>query len=182
MNRRIGTLILGSLLLPLGCLNSGGTTGPREPTVLEAEEFCSGQPFDDVVASFDDENLETAIRETVTGFPFDGTLFCGLVSEMPNLIASSRGISSLVGIQNLTSLVNLDLGSNRLTNLGSLSGLTRLRFLRLHDNTNLRDIQALLDNPGLGAGSTVHLTNTNVSCADVALLEAKGGTVTSDCP
>ena len=182
MNRRIGTLVIGSLLLPLGCVGGGGVSPPPDLTVLEAEELCSGQPFDDVVASFDDQNLETAIREIVTGFPFTGTLFCGLVSEVTSLIASSRGIRSLVGIQNLTSLVNLDLGSNSITGLGSLSGLTGLRFLRLHDNPNLRDIQALLDNSGLGPGSTVHLTDTDVSCADVALLEAEGGIVISDCP
>ena len=33
-----------------------------------------------------------------------------------------------------------------------------------------------------GAGDLVTLNGTNASCADVALLEAKGVTVTSDCP
>jgi hypothetical protein len=40
----------------------------------------------------------------------------------------------------------------------------------------------LLDNTGLGAGDTVYLQFTNVSCTDVAALEAKGVTVLSDCP
>ena len=44
------------------------------------------------------------------------------------------------------------------------------------------DIQPLLDNTGLGAGNFVHLSGTNVSCPDVAALEAKGVTVSSDCP
>jgi hypothetical protein len=40
----------------------------------------------------------------------------------------------------------------------------------------------LLDNAGLGAGDRVGLQSTNVSCADVAALRAKGVTVYSDCP
>ena len=45
----------------------------------------------------------------------------------------------------------------------------------------LRNIQPLLDNTGLGAGDTVDLSVTSVSCTDVAALEGKGVTVTSDC-
>jgi hypothetical protein len=39
----------------------------------------------------------------------------------------------------------------------------------------------LLDNTGLGAGDTVDLRSTSVSCTDVAALQAKGVTVLSDC-
>jgi hypothetical protein len=52
----------------------------------------------------------------------------------------------------------------------------------LDDNPNLTDIQPLLDNAGLGAGDTVYLQATSVSCTDVAALQAKGVTVQSDCP
>lgn len=182
MNRRVVMLVIGSLLLALGCVNSGGNTGLPEPTVLEPDELCSGQPFDETVVTFDDDNLEAAITDAVMASPFSGRLFCGLVSGMTTLIASSRGIRSLVGIQNLTGLIELDLGSNSLSGIDALSGLTSLRVLRLDDNPNLSDIQPLLDNPGLGAGSIVDVTNTNVSCTDVALLEAKGLTVASECP
>ncbi len=48
-------------------------------------------------------------------------------------------------------------------------------------NPDLTDIQPLLDNTGLGTGDSVLLMNTNVSCTDVATLEAKGVRVTSDC-
>ena len=65
---------------------------------------------------------------------------------------------------------------------GPLSGLTSLLNLHLHNNPNLTDIQPLLNNTGLGAGDIVNLRTTNVSCADVALLEAKGVAVGSDCP
>jgi hypothetical protein len=63
-----------------------------------------------------------------------------------------------------------------------LSGLSNLRYLVLDNNPNLTDIQPLLDNTGLGADDTVDRESTNVSCSDVAALEAKGVTVQSDCP
>ena len=79
-------------------------------------------------------------------------------------------------------LTSLGLGNNTITDIGALTGLTGLTFVRLASNPNLTSIQPLLSNGGLGAGDVVQLTSTNVSCADVALLEAKGVTVTSDCP
>ena len=54
--------------------------------------------------------------------------------------------------------------------------------LDLRNNPNLADIQPLLNNTGLGSGDVVFLENTNVSCPDVAALEAKGVNVMSDCP
>jgi hypothetical protein len=57
-----------------------------------------------------------------------------------------------------------------------------LTFLYLDNNPNLTDIQPLLDNTGLGAGDTVNLESTSVSCTDVAALQAKGVEVHSDCP
>jgi hypothetical protein len=55
-------------------------------------------------------------------------------------------------------------------------------LIELTNNATLSNIQALLDNTGLGLGSIVHLGGTNVSCTDVAALQAKGVTVHSDCP
>ena len=75
---------------------------------------------------------------------------------------------------------------NSITDISALSGLTELggplRALTLSSNPDLSNIQPLLDNTGLGAEDTVFLDKTNVSCADVAALEAKGVTVVSDCP
>ena len=97
-----------------------------------------------------------------------------------NLVhTSSSDISALSG---LTSLQTLDLADNSITDISALSGLTSLVGLGLNNNPNLTDIQPLLDNTGLGAGDTVFLSNTNVSCTDVAALQAKGVTVESDCP
>ena len=92
---------------------------------------------------------------------------------------SISGISALSGF---TSLTFLDLDDNSITDISALSGLTSLAMLHLSGNPNLNNIQPLLDNTGLGAGDQVSLTDTNVSCTDVAALKAKGVTVLSGCP
>ncbi len=230
MNRRVLRLIIGSLLLPLGC---GGNdepvgldepTGLDEPLVLQLTELCSDNPVT-AIATFENANLEAAVR-TELGVGAQDDLTCGLVSGLTELAAEQAGLTSLVGIQNLTSLTFLDLnfnsitdisalsgltsltllglGLNSITDISALSGLTSLTFLRLSDNSisdisalsgltslmfldlssnpNLTDIPPLLDNAGLGANDFVKLDGTNVSCADVAALQAKGVTVESDCP
>ena len=63
-----------------------------------------------------------------------------------------------------------------------LGALVNLTALKLHDNPDLSDIRPLLENEGLGAGDSVWLTGTSVSCSDMAELGAKGVTVLSDCP
>ena len=73
-------------------------------------------------------------------------------------------------------------GNNDITALSSLSGLTALANLTLDDNPDLGNIQPLLNNSGLATGDNVSLTNTSVLCVDVVALEAKGVSVTSDCP
>ncbi len=213
MNRRVLPLIIGSLLLALGC---GGPTG------LEPSEFCSAS--DVAITTFEDANLEAAIRAALS-VGAQEPLTCGLISGLTVLDASSAGITSLVGIQNLTSLRDLGLSFNSITDISALSGLTSLTSLSLFDNsitdlgalrelTSLRDlnlilnsitdisalsgltsltdlglssnsvsdIQPLLDNTGLGAGDTVDLRVTSVSCPDVAALQDKGVSVLSDCP
>ena len=208
MNRRVLRLIIGSLLLPLGC---GGNdepvgldepTGLDEPLVLQLTELCSDNPVT-AIATFEDANLEAAVR-TELGVGAQDDLTCGLVSGLTELAAEQAGLTSLVGIQNLTGLTILGLSLNSITDISALSGLTSLTFLRLSDNSisdisalsgltslmfldlssnpNLTDIPPLLDNAGLGANDFVKLDGTNVSCADVAALQAKGVTVESDCP
>ena len=91
---------------------------------------------------------------------------------------ASVDIGALSGLTNLT---DLNIGSNSISDITAFGGLTNLSTLYLYYNASLSNIQPLLDNTGLGAGDEVYLTSTNVSCTDVALLEAKGVTVSSDC-
>ena len=224
MIRRVLPLLMGSLLLLLGC---------GSPTGLQPSESCSGQPANAVV-TFEDAGLEHAVSDAVERTrPSSGfleardrlDLTCGRVSGLTLLDGhGSDRIGSLLGIQNLTSLqvlrlvgnsltdisplsglkslTRLELVSNQITDISPLSGLTRLTHLFLNENSitdisalsgltrltlidlannSITDIQPLLDNTGLGAGDTVNLWGTNVSCTDVAALEAKGVTVESDC-
>ena len=199
MNRRALALMMGLLLLPLGC---GGDDPTSPPLVLQPSDICSDRP-DDAIATFEDAALEAAIRAALSVGAQDD-LTCGSVSGLTELAAEQAGLTSLVGIQNLTSLTNLLLSDNSITNISALSGLTSLTLLflsfnsitdisalsgltsltilGLSDNANLTDIQPVLDNTGLGAGDAVFLESTSVSCTDVAALQAKGVTVRSDCP
>ena len=108
------------------------------------------------------------------------------LTSLETLFLGFNSITDISALSGLTSLRWLELWYNSITDISALSGLTKLggplRALTLSSNPDLSNIQPLLDNTGLGAGDTVFLKNTNVSCADVAALEAKGVTVTSDCP
>ena len=231
MNRRVLPLIIGSLLLPLGCggsLSPSSLPGPNGnddgPLVLQPGDLCSDHP-DAAIATFEDATLETGVRAALAlGVPDD--LTCGLLSGLTEVTIVSGGIESLVGIQNLTtirrlgllgnpitdisalsgltsltalalqsnsitdisalsgltSLTELGLDINSITDISALRGLTSLTRLSLDSNTNLSNIQPLLDNTGLGAGDEINLSSTNVSCTDVALLVAKGATVTGIAP
>ena len=108
------------------------------------------------------------------------------LTSLETLFLGMNSITDISALSGLTSLRWLTLWYNSITDISALSGLTKLggpsRALTLGNNPNLTDIQPLLDNTGLGAGDTVVLESTSVSCTDVAALEAKGVRVTSDCP
>jgi Leucine-rich repeat (LRR) protein len=178
-----------------------GRTGGQVRPFLQAGEPCSDRPAA-AIATFEDANLEAATR-TALSVGAQDDLTCRLVAGLAELDAPGRTIESLAGIQNFTSLAGLDLQDNSIVNIGALvgltnltrlslatnsitdisplSGLTSLTFLWLNDNS-ITDIQPLLDNTGLGEGDTVDLGSTNVTCTDVAALQAKRVVVISDCP
>ncbi len=109
----------------------------------------------------------------------------GALSELTSLTGLwlfNNLITDIGALSGLTGLTELDLHGNSITDVGSLSGLTNLTFLGLSNNPDLSDIQALLDNTGLGNDDAVDLKTTNASCTDVAALETKGVSVSSDCP
>ncbi len=108
----------------------------------------------------------------------------GPLRTLPGLTSldlQSNSITDISPLAGLTSLTNFYLNDNSITDVGALSGLTSLERLDLEYNRDLSNIQPLLDNPGLGAGDSVRLSSTKVSCTDVAALQAKGVTVWSDC-
>jgi internalin A len=102
------------------------------------------------------------------------------LTSLTKLYLNNNSISDISALSGLTSLTYLNLYGNSISDISALSGLTSLTNLYLYNNS-ISDIQPLLDNSGLGAGDTVNLWFTNVSCTDVAALQAKGVTVYSDC-
>ena len=179
-----GSLILvGTLLLALGCGDAGGlilVDKPVNPSdVLLPSELCADNP-DNAIVTFEDANLLAVVRSDL-GLASLNDLTCNLISGVTTIDARSSEIASLVGIQNFPNLTTLRLNNNTVTNLNPLRGLVVLADLFLDDNTDLINIQPLLDNTGLGAGDNVSLTNTGVLCVDVATLRATGVTVSSEC-
>ncbi len=172
-----GVVIVGCILLAFGIHPT--EVNAQEPATLQPSEHCIDHS-DTAVVTFEDANLEERVRGALRVDTLED-LTCGRVSGLTVLDAFSAGIESLVGIQNLTSLTGLRLHFNSITDISPLSGLRGLAFLWLNDNPGLANIQPLLDNTGLGAGDRVLLISTNVSCTDVAALEAKGARVESGC-
>ena len=181
---RRSLLIVGTLFLAVGCGDTGGlllVTKPLNPSeVLLPSELCSDNA-DTAIATFEDLNLLAAVRSTL-GLGSLDDLTCDRLPGVTTVSASAAGIVSVVGIQNLTNLTSIQLHNNVITVISDLGDLTALASLTLDDNIDLSNIQALLDNTGLAAGDNVGLTSTAVDCIDVAALQAKGVTVTSDCP
>ena len=84
------------------------TTPPVHRRVNEPSDLCSGRPAA-AIATFEDANLEAAVRFALS-VSAQSELTCGLVSGLTSLDAEQGGITSLVGIQNLTSIDNLEHG------------------------------------------------------------------------
>ena len=108
--------------------------------VLRPGELCRDHS-DAAIATFEDANLEARVRSALSVGAQDD-LTCGLVSGLMVLDAGQAGIASLVGIQNLTSLTNLNLDRNSITDLSALSGLHSVTDLSLYDNS-ITDIHPL---------------------------------------
>ncbi len=103
----------------------------------------------------------------------DLTPLSGLTS-LEELRLAANSFTDISPLRGLNSLIYLELTGNDITDITPLSGLTNLMQLDLRFNPGLRDVQALIENPGIGAGDIVELRHTAVSCADQARLAAKG--------
>ena len=130
--------------------------------VLQPNDLCSDYPAY-AVATFEDANLEIAVRASTGGHE---DLSCRVISRIEQLAANfaNDDIQSLVGIHNLTGLLelflswqaisdvsplssltgltHLELWRNSVTDIGPLSPLTGLTTLLLHENS-ITDISAL---------------------------------------
>ena len=95
----------------------------------------------DVIATFEDANLEAAVRAALGLGPQDD-LTCAVIGTLTFLSLGFAGITSLEGIQNLTSLTELNLAFNSISDISASSGLTSLTELGLAFNS-ISDISLL---------------------------------------
>lgn len=103
----------------------------------------------------------------------DLTPLSGLTA-LEELRLAGNSFTDLSPLRRLASLQYLELTGNNITDITPLSGLTSLMQLDLRFNPDLTDIEALFENPGIGAGDIVELRHTNVSCTDQARLAERG--------
>ncbi len=90
-------------------------------------------------------------------------------------------VSNLAPLSGLTSLTSLTLINNEIEDISAISGLTKLVYLNLASNHLLHDIQALVDNTGLGTSDQIILGGTPLLHEAVAVqvpaLQARGANV-----
>jgi large repetitive protein len=96
------------------------------------------------------------------------------LTSLVELRLAANTFTDLSPLRGLSSLQYLELTGNNITDITPLSSLTNLMQLDLRFNPELSNIQALFENPGIGAGDIVELRHTNVSCVDQARLAEKG--------
>lgn len=129
-------------------------------------DVCS-DPSPSSVATFEDENLEGAVRSVLELGPQD-PLTCETVSGIATLAATGLGIESLEGVQNLTGLTALFVDDNSISDLSPLSGLSGLTWISVGEN-QISDLGPL-------AGLT-NLTRARLSSNAITDLEPLSGLV-----
>ena len=146
---------------------------------------------------FADARLEQTVRDAL-GKP-TGDLLPADVAGLTYLEGSSRQIGALGGVQCLTTLTELYLGDNQISDvrplaplkalqdlvlevnaiadIGPLDGLSNLNALSLHSN-QIGDLAPLVANTGLGDGDVVWLADNPIDmsaqAANIQALEDRG--------
>ncbi len=99
-------------------------------------------------------------------------------SKILRLDLHGNGLSGnglLEDLQDLTSIKELNLHDNDLTDLTGLESLPNLQLLWLSENENLANLTPLVNNAGLGAGDRLSLRNSkDASTAQIDTLKNRG--------
>ena len=153
-----------------------------------------------------DPNLR-AVIETALGKAPGAPITVGEMATLTRLVAENANIQMLTGLEHATGLTGLNLGDNSISDLSPLAGLTNLAVLDLGSNsisdlslvirlTNLTwlglnnnsilDLSPLAENPGLGAGDIVDVTQNPLNNASIhthiRTLQSRGVTIQFDAP
>lgn len=120
-----------------------------------ASAEVSATPADILISSlsFTDTNLQSCVTTTATNGPLT------YVHELTTLVCQSQTITSLSGIEALTSLASLNLYDNNISDVSPLAGLTLLTTLNLYKNS-ISDVSPLA---GLTALSDLSLGQNSIS-------------------
>jgi len=176
-------------------------------TITVNGEYAVTANFEEVedhaIVTFNDPNLEAAIREAI-GKP-QGPIYAQDMEGLTSLSAPDSSISDLTGLEyavglqsldlccndivdvspltGLTHLTDLDLDTNHIANISPLSSLTSLTELSLNGN-EITDVSPLLQNDGLGEGDVIYLQGDPLSWDSVHVyipeLQARGVTIVYD--
>lgn len=108
-----------------------------------------------------DGSFAQAVRYQLTGLEYGNTLYLSDVLKITKLVANSKYITNLEGIENFQNLTHLELAYNSLTDVGivPLKKLTNLQELVLNNNqiTNVAPLSTLTHL------NTLYLSNNQIS-------------------
>ena len=127
-------LILFVLILIQGC----GGGGSETPANIAPDDILLSS------LTFADANLQTCVQNEAT------TQLATFVHDLTTIDCSLDGITQLSGIEALTGLTQLSLGSNSISDVSPLAGLTGLNRLYLYNNS-ISDVSSLAGLTGLNS-------------------------------
>jgi uncharacterized protein YjdB len=139
-NSIVNIAMLGTMAV-ITAVNPGTAIITATTADGSASATCSVTVTDNNVVTFEDKNLEQAIREQInkpTGDIHRSDVEG--ITSLPTL--SGKTIKDITGIENLTNLQHLNLDNNQISNISALKGLTNLQYLSLNGN-QISDISAL---------------------------------------
>ncbi len=156
-----------TIIITFEALTMYDTFGNLIPDTMVVRDQCFIEliDFTDSIVTFPDPNLEQAIRNA-TGVS-TRALMLSDVALMDILDADSMLITNLAGLEVCESLEELYLGDNGVRDLSALTNLNFLYYMDLSNNL-ISDIQALVDNQGIGSGAYINLTGNSLSAISIA--------------
>ena len=133
----------------------------------------SNAPFTEAeMATLDSLDANDADVSVLTGLEF--------AVNLTHLSLNDNNITNISALAKLTTLTQLWLSNNSIEDISALSGLTNLKTLILTGN-DISDLAPLAANTGLGAGSTVDVTDNPLNPAShsthIPALQARGVSV-----
>lgn len=125
-------------------------TNAASTTITMNDDYIITATFEEDVVTFNDPNLEAAIRESIS--MLEGPIYKSDLHGLSYLAAWKSNISNLTGLEHCTNLTLLDLRGNKISDISPLASLTNLNNLILNDNqvVDISPLANLTELMGLG--------------------------------